>query len=220
MEWIRKHDHMNQTEKLVFKRIINQLLAKTFLLRDAYDLTEGRVKVHADFRFVERFFDVFSGYLDLAGFVLHRDNAYGVMSLASTHDYNKFQFNKFTTLVLLSLRLMFEERREEVSLRHEVIIETHELVSKMQVLGIIEKKPSMKDLADALKILASFNIVERFEKGKWEAPETRLMILPSILFIIPNEKISQVAETIGLDDQDQNEDMTADDDADLMEDMS
>ncbi len=200
MEWVGRYEQLNNSEKQAFTRIVNLLLAKTFLLREDYDLKEGRVRVHPDYRFVDRLFDVFSEYLAVAGFALHRDSGYGVMSLASLHDYNKYQFSKFTTMVLLTLRLIFEEKRESVSLRQEVMLDTHELVSKMQVLGVIDKRPAMKDLATALKQLASFNLVMRLDGGKWESPDTRLMLLPSILFIIPNDRLSQVLAS--LDDRD------------------
>lgn len=194
MEWIRRYEQLNQGERQNFTRIVNQLLARTFLIRDDYDIAEGRIRVHPDYRFVERLFDVFSGYLQVAGFSLHRDSVYGVISISSLHDYNKFQFSKFTTGVLLTLRLIFEERREAVSLRQEVLLDTSELVSKMQVLELLDKRPAMRDLALALKQLSSFNLVLRLGGGKWEAPDTRLMILPSILFVIPNDKLTQVLE--------------------------
>lgn len=196
MEWVRKYEQLNQGERQSFTRIVNQLLARTFLLRDDYDLAENRMRVHGDYRFVERLFEVFSGYLQVAGFTLHRDSVYGVISIASLHDYNKFQFSKFTTGVLLTLRLIFEERREAVSLRQEVLLDTAELVAKMQVLELLDKRPAMRDLALALKQLATFNLVMRLGGGKWEAPDTRLMILPSILFVIPNDKLTQVLETM------------------------
>lgn len=194
MEWIQKFENLNYTDKENFKKMINQMLSKTFLIRDSYDLETGRMRAHVDFRFVERHFEIFSGYLELGGWTLHRDSNYGVICLDSAYDYNRFRLTKFTTLMLFTLRLIFEENREEVQLRKEVIIEINELLQKMHVLGIMEKKPAMKDLTDALKTLAGFNLIMRLEGGKWELTDTRLMILPSILFVIPNEKISYLSD--------------------------
>lgn len=228
-EWVIQYERFNQTEKLLFKRLVNMLLAKTFIIRDEYEATTGRLKVHADYRFIERTFEVFSGYLELAGWTLHRDNTYGVIYLNSQHDYNKYQFNKFTTLMLLTLRLIYEERREEVSLRNEIFFETHEMIRKMQVLGILDKKPSMKDIAEGLKRLSHFNILNKIE-GKWEAPDTHFLLLPSILFIISNDKISMLAtlvessteDEIQTSDQNEDDENESEDEADaseLMEDL-
>lgn len=198
MEWTRKFDQLNQTDKTIFKKMINQMLSKTFLIRDSYDMETGRMKVHSDYRFVERHFELFMGYLELGGWTLHRDSNYGVIHIDSAHDFNRQQLSKFNTLVLFTLRLIFEENREEVQLRKEVIIEIGSLVQKMNVLGVLEKRPAIKELTDALKVLASFNLIARLEGGKWETMSTRIMILPSILFVIPNEKISVLSELTNL----------------------
>lgn len=219
MEWLHKYEKFNQTEKQLFKRLVNQLMAKTFIIRDEYDVKEGRIKIHSDYRFVERAYEVFSGYLELGGWTIHRDSDYGVIYISSMHDYNKFKMNKFTTLMMLSLRLLFEERREEVSLRNEVLFESYELISKMQVLGIIDKKPAMKDIADGYKLLSSFNILEKLS-GKWDGHDAKFVILPSILFIIPNDKISLVSEMVkSKEDEIDDESSEFDDETELMEDL-
>ena len=69
------------------------------------------------------------------------------------------------------------------------------LFRSMQILGILDKKPSMKDIADTLKTFASFNLVSKLD-GKWDAPDARFVTLPSILFIIPNDKISVLSDMI------------------------
>lgn len=216
-----QYERFNQTEKQLFKRLVNQLLAKTFLLRDDYDLSEGRLKVHPDYRFVERTYEVFVGYFELGGWTLHRDSQYGVIYLNSAHDYNRVHFNKFTTLMLLTMRLIFEERREEVSLRNEVVFTASELIEKMNILGIIEKKPSMKDILEGFKILNSFNVINKID-GKWDAPDSRYMILPSILFVIPNDKISMFSELSQTKEDEVTSDYrveSMDEDDDIMEDL-
>jgi len=205
MEWIKGYEAFNQGEKQNFKRIVNKILGSTFLLREVYDNQDIHGRTHFDYRFVDRHFEVFSGYLELGGWTLWRDSSYGVIHLVSSHEYNKVQFNKFTTLVLLSLRLIFEERREEISLRNEVVIETYEVVEKMMNLHLIEKRPALKELSETLRTLAHYQLIARMEKGKWEAPDTKMMILPSILFIIPNEGISRLKDLLEDEESDMDE---------------
>jgi hypothetical protein len=214
MDWIGSYERFNQSEKLQFQRIVNRLQGTTFLLRDVYDNQEQYGKVHRDYRFVDRHFDVFTGYLELGGWTLWRDTTYGVIHLGSAYEYNKVQFNKFTTLILLTLRLLFEERREEISLRNEVVIATYEVVEKLMNLNLIDKRPAFKDLSESLRILGNYHIITRLEKGKWEAPDTKLMILPSILFILPNEGISKLKDLLEEPDPkgEQNEEEEAEDD--------
>ena len=216
MDWTRKFEQLNQTDKAIFKKIINQMLSKTFLIRDAYNIETGRMKVHSDYRFVERHYELFMGYLELGGWTLHRDSNYGVIHIDSAHDFNRHQLSKFNTLVLFTLRLIFEENREEVQLRKEVVIDIGSLVRKMNVLGLLDKRPAIKELTSALKILASFNLVAKLEGGKWETMSTRIMILPSILFVIPNEKISVLNDLTNLSEDGEAEEI---DDIEEMEEV-
>jgi len=57
---------------------------------------------------------------------------------------------------------------------------------------VLSKKPANIMLHDALRTLASFNLITK-NLGEWEAAETTIHILPSILFVISNEQISSIA---------------------------
>ena len=184
------YEKLSMTEKENFARVINQLLSRTFLLVDQYDPEEQVNRVNRDYLFVDRNFGLFRDYLSLAGFTLERDTNYGVIQLVSSYDGNRRRFNKLTTCMVYTLRLMFEEEREaDVKLGREVIIRTGELVHKMVTLGLLKKKPSNADLHASLRSLAGFRIIEKLD-GAWEEAETRILILPSILFIVSNEQIS------------------------------
>jgi hypothetical protein len=80
-----------------------------------------------------------------------------------------------------------------VLLRHEVTTTTGDLVYKMLNMGLINKKPSDKELIDSLRQLSGHNITGKVD-GSWEDVNTRLIIYPSILFVVTNEKISRIYE--------------------------
>lgn len=183
----KEYEKLNMTEKENFARVVNQLLSRTFLLVEQYDPEEQVSRVNRDYLFVDRNFGLFRDYLSLAGFTLERDTNYGVIQLVSSYDGNRRRFNKLTTCIIFSLRLMYEEGREDMN--REVIVRTGELVHKMMTLGVLKKKPSNADLHASLRSLAGFRIIEKLD-GAWEDAETRFLILPSILFIISNEQIS------------------------------
>ena len=183
---------LNMTDKESFCRIVNQLLAHTFLLVDLYDVNEQITRINKDYLFVERNFELFQNYLQLSGFRLERDSNFGVIQLVSSYDGNRKRFDKLTTLMIYTLRLIYEEEREKLTLQKEVIITTGDLVQKMITLGVIRKKPANTDLHSCLISLSRFHIIDKLD-GIWEAAETRFLILPSILFIVTNEQISNMA---------------------------
>lgn len=186
-----KFEKLSMVEQDNFKRVINWLLAHTFLLQTQYDFSENMRYTNQDYIFIERNFELFQDYLQYSGFQLDRDSNYGVISLGSSYDFNRQKFDKITTLMLYVLRLIYEEEREKLSLSRDIFITTGELVHKMISLGIINKKVADSVIRDSLRRLSKFRIIDK-AGGPWENAETRLLIHPTILFIITNERISNM----------------------------
>ncbi|MDO4552339.1 MAG: DUF4194 domain-containing protein [Bacillota bacterium] len=194
--WKERFDRLNTSEKEEFKRIASQLLSKTFVVRDVYDVKENLMVINREYRFLERHFDLFGDYLFYSGWDLLKDSQYGVIYIENVYQYNKVKLDLFTTLALYTIRLIYEESRERVALRNEALTSTGELVHKMMTLNVLKKKPAAKDLAEGLRLLAYHNLIQKIE-GFWEDADSKLLILPSVLFVIPNVEISRIHETLG-----------------------
>lgn len=202
-------EKLNMTEQESFKRLVNWLLAHTYLLQDSYIFEDHMKRTNPDYLFVERHFEIFQEYLGYAGFCLERDSNYGVIFLTSVYDFNRVKFDKVTTLLLYVLRLIYEEEREKLSLSSDIFITTGDLVHKMISLGVMKKKPSNILLRDSLRMLNRFRVIEKVE-GLWEAADTKLLILPTILFIVTNERISNMYQLIDEEGQTEDEETEAD----------
>ncbi len=212
--WNELYEKLNNSDREEFRRIFNLLLSRTFIIRDVYDSRESMMKTNPEYRFIERNFELFTGYLGYSGWTLQKDGNYGVIALSNEYEYNRVRMDKNTTLILYTLRLIFEEEREKVSLRNEILTTTGQMVHKMITLGIVNRKPSDKDLADGLRQLAYHNIIEKVD-GPWEQADTKLLILPSILFVVTNEKISRMYEALeNGDNGEANRDDGSDDEGD------
>ena len=185
------YEKLGMTERESFARIVNLLLARTFLTAENYNFQEERRITSRDYLFVERNFELFSAYFTYSGFRLTRDSNYGVIYLSSSYDFNRERFDKLTTLMIYTLRLIYEEEREKLSLSKDVFSSTGDLVEKMLALGAIGKKPTILQLHDSLARIGRFALIEKMS-GNWEEPMTRFVILPTILFIVSNEQISNM----------------------------
>jgi len=205
-----KFEKLSLTEQESFRRIINWLLAHTYLLQGNYVFDDSMKRTNPDYLFVERQFDLFQDYLEYSGFHLERDSNYGVIFISSAYEYNRVKFGKATTLMLYVLRLIYEEEREKLSLSRGIFTSTGDLVHKMISLGVIKKKPSNLVLRDSLRTLNRFRVIEKPE-GSWEATDTKLLILPTILFIVTNERISNMYKLI---DEEQGKDLIPEDEED------
>ena len=190
-----KYQRLSLSEQEQFSRVVNRLLSNTFLLVEEYDQAEGITKVNREYLFVERNFELFQEYLNLSGFHLERDSTYGVIYLSSSYDGSRVHFDKLTTVMIYTLRLIYEEERAKLTLTKEVIITTADLVQKMIAVGSVRKKPANMQLYQALRKLIRFRILQKLD-GSLEAPQTHLLILPTILFVVSNEQISNMAKLV------------------------
>ena len=193
-----QYEKLGMTDRENFARIANQLLAHTFLAVETYDPSEGITRVNRDYLFAERNLDLFQTWFSYAGFSLERDSNYGVIYLTSGYDGNRVRFDKMTTILVYALRLIYEEERAKLTLSKEVIITTGDLVHKLITLGSIRRKPANAQLHASLRTLAHFRILEKLD-GAWEDAQTRLLILPTILFIVTNEQISNLDRLLDTD---------------------
>ena len=191
----QEYEKLNMTDQEAFRRMVNWLLAHTYLLQGDYAFEDNMRRTNPDYLFVERNFELFQSYLEYAGFRLERDTNYGVISLASSYEFNRIKLDKLTTLMLYVLRLIYEEEREKLSLSRDIFTTTGDLVHKMISLGVIKRKPANLSLRDSLRTLNRFRIVEKVD-GPWENADTRLLILPAILFVVTNERISNMYQLI------------------------
>lgn len=190
-----EYEKLSSAEQKTFKEIINDLLAHTYLLSKEYNFDEDVSTVNPDYIFAERNFEMIQDYLQYAGFQLDKDTSYGVIALSSTLEGNQEHFNKLTTLMTYALRLIYEEEREKLKLINEVFTTVGNLVNKLITLGAILKKPANVDMDKALRMLKKFNIIKKVD-GAWSDAKTRILILPSILFVVSNEQISNLSDLI------------------------
>ncbi len=128
-------EKLNLTEQEAFRRIVNWLLAHTYLLQGTYAFEDNMNRTNPDYLFVERNFELFQDYLEYAGFRLERDSNYGVIFLSSSYEFNRVKLDKATTLMLYVLRLIYEEEREKLSLSRDIFTTTGDLVHKNALPG-------------------------------------------------------------------------------------
>ena len=190
-----KYLHLSLSEQEQFAKVVNRLLSNTFLLVEEYDPAEGTTRVNREYLFVERNFELIREYLGMSGFRLERDTTYGVIYLSSSYDGSRVHFDKLTTVMIYTLRLIYEEERAKLTLAKEVIITIADLVQKMLITGAVKKKPANVLLHQSLRTLSRFRIIQKLD-GSWEAPQTRLLILPTILFVVSNEQISNMEKLV------------------------
>lgn len=189
MEWVQPYEQLSHREREDFARILNKLLAQTFLVKQQ----ETNRK---DYYFVERNEPIFAGYLKVIQWELVVDRGYGVVQAINRAGGTRLQMRLMESVLLLLLRLLYEERRKSLSLMDDVVCQVQDLHDKALTLrvrekGVIEKK----HLANAFSLFRRYSILELIDEDIID-PRCRFRLLPSILFAVRLEGLQELTERL------------------------
>ena len=179
---------MLQKDKDEFVRICNRLLGSCFVCkrnetsrRDYYFITQHREK--------------FSQYLSVLGYRLEINEEYGVVQLTHPQNYNRYNMKLFESVILLILRILYDEKKRELSVSDEVIINMGDIHEKFLTLKIRDKMMDKTTLRNAISTMRRFQLVEALDK-ELSNQDSRLIIYDSILMAVRVEDIRQAYEKL------------------------
>ena len=179
---------MLQQAKDAFVRIGNRRLGSCFVCtrnetsrRDYYFITQHREK--------------FSQYLSVLGYRLEINEEYGVVQLTNPQNYNRYNMKLFESVILLILRILYDEKKRELSVSDEVIINMGDIHEKFLTLKIRDKMMDKTTLRNAISTMRRFQLVEVLDK-ELSNQDSRLIIYDSILMAVRVEDIRQAYEKL------------------------
>lgn len=202
--WLEKYQKLSSIDRDKFGELANELLNKNFILAYHYDNKNRVRRPNSNYNFIVRNFEIFENYFKMTHYKLERDDNYHVISLSNELGYNHQKMDKYTTLFLLTLRLMYDEAKEQAATSEVVYTTTSQIIYKMIDLKLIDKKPTIKSTVDVLRFMVSHNIITKIDKS-FDDFSANLVILPTILFVISNEKINAIFQIMFKRDENGNE---------------
>lgn len=179
---------MLQKDKDEFKRICNRLLGNCFICK-------GNQTSRSDYYFVLKYRDRFRSYLDVLGYRLEINEEYGVIQLTNPQNYNHLNLKLFESIILLILRILYDEKKRELSASDEVIVNLGDIQDKYLSLKIRDKMIDRTTMRNALSLFRRFQLVETLDKDL-SNEESRILIYDSILMAVRVEDIRQAHEKL------------------------
>lgn len=178
----------NQRER--FRIVSNKLLNHCFLIKKKEDSK-------SDYFFLMQNVSKFRDFFDLIGYDIVIDSNQCVIGLKNRYGTGRYQFSKIESIVLLILRLLFLEKKDDLSsLSDDVIVTMEEINEKYNAIDV--KGKSTLDKVTERNVMALFkrmNLILNLDRD-FNQSECRIMIFPSILMAVPVEKISECYEEI------------------------
>jgi len=179
----------------MFKLVCNKLLAQTFIVRTNYQEDKG-ITNNPEYTFITRYYDTVKGYLTLLDWELHQEENYGYYFVLNTQETNRRSFNRNTTLILLTLRILYDENNERAGLYQDVLCTMGDLMEKLvTVFGVISRKPNMEDIKHSMRLLEGHCIVRSIH-GKYTQMDCAFTILPTIQTAVSSEKVTAIVKEI------------------------
>lgn len=189
MDWVAKLEQLNQRERDDFARIVNRLLASTFL-------TKQQEASRRDYYFVERNEALIAGYLKVIGWELIVDRSYGLVQASGLQAGNRLQLRLIDSVLLLLLRLIYEERRKQLTLTAEVVCQVQDLHDKAAQLRVRERAViEKKVLKEAVALFRRYSLVEQLDDDVTD-PQCRLLLLPTLLFAVKLDGIQELQDRL------------------------
>ena len=180
---------MLQKDKDEFRRVCNKLMSTCFICRQNAD-------TKSEYYFILRQKPVFVRYLDVLGYTLEINEEYGVIQLVNRENYNHLHLKLYESIVLLILRILYDEKKRELSLS-DVVISVGDIQEKYLSLKIREKQIDKTTMNNALRLFKRYNLVALLDKDLWKE-ESRIVIYDSILMAVRVEDIKRVYDMITL----------------------
>lgn len=179
---------MLQRDKDDFSRICNRLLSHCFLCKK-------NETTKADYYFVMKFKEKFTECFSLLGYRLEMNEEYGVIQLTNPQNYNRYNMKLFESILLLILRILYDEKRRELSVSDEVIVTVGDIHDKFLSLKIRDKMIDRTTLRNAVSTLKRFQLIETLDSNLTEE-DARILVFDAILMAVRVEDIKNTYEKL------------------------
>ena len=168
-----------------FRIAANKLLNECFILKKLNDTKR-------DYDFIYNNQKLFSEYFEVLGYDLLIDEKSGVICLNNPQGTGRLQFKKIESIILLILRVLFLEKRREISQAEDVVVLIDEIYDKYNTL-------QLKARIDKVTMRSTMGMFKRMHlvtnlNADMADPDTRIIILPSILFALSSEGLDSLYE--------------------------
>lgn len=190
-------ENLTSRDQELFAHCVNSLMLKSFILRETYDKKIKMMKPNPDYSFLEKNIDLVRDYLSLSGWIVEKDSQLGIIMIQNEYQDNRIRMDFMTSLMIYALRYAYEIQKEANPMLEEVYFSSASLIQLMIDKSLItqDKRPSFTSLASSYRFLENHNIIARIS-GDYRDRDLQFYILPSILYIIDNERINAIFDLV------------------------
>lgn len=175
-------------QKEKFRTAANKLLNQCFLLKKRDDTKK-------EYMFVRQNKELIIPYFELLGYDVRINEDQGVIGLVNQFGTGRLSLGKYESIFLLILRLLYVEKRKEITtFSEEVTVLMEEIREKYAMLKVKSKPMLDKGMEKQMvSLFRRYNLILNVDSDV-NQPDARIIIYPSVLMAVPVEDINAYFE--------------------------
>lgn len=172
-------------QKEKFRIAANKLLNQCFLLKKKEDTKK-------DYIFVKQNKEFFIPYFELLGYDIKINEDQGVIALVNQFGTGRLNLSKYESILLLILRLLYMEKRKELTTFSEEVTVLMEEVREKYAMLKIKAKPMMDKGMEKnmVSLFRRYNLISNLDSDVNQA-DARIIIYPSIIMAVTVEDVNE-----------------------------
>ncbi|MEW8488606.1 MAG: DUF4194 domain-containing protein [Candidatus Thiodiazotropha endolucinida] len=196
-------DLRHVVEKSGGKDVEEFRLAASALLQRQFLMLE-RTRDRDSYRIIVNHFDYFTNLFDALGWSLHRDDNFSFIGLLPSDSETFSRLRMVESLLLLCLRLLYEEGMEKFEVTDGCVFTQSELLLSRYETLLGRKRPQITEFRDVLRTLKRYSMIELGDDTEDGLPMIR--IFPTIR-LVTGSKVQERIESFILKNEEDAEDV-------------
>jgi hypothetical protein len=186
------YNELLDEEKDDLKEAIKTLYHQTYILERKYDKKTERYLPNKSYRICERHLDFLIEYFKIADIDMIENRQFGIMYI-KTQNLQGDKLSRLTTIVILILKLIFDDQMNTASSSTHVYTTLNEVYDKIQLFRLWSNKSiSPTELRKTIAALKKYQVIEiTDEMGELEG-DTKFIIYPTVNLLLDSQSISAI----------------------------
>lgn len=200
-----------EEEQEEITKAIMLLQSQTFVLERKYDKKTARYQYNKEYRICEKHLEFLMEYFKIAGIDLIENRQYGVMALRTSHLLGE-KLSKLSTIFILLLKLIFEEKMNSVSNSVHVYAALNEVYDKINLFRLWDNKAiSMTEVKKTIAVLRKYQIIDLLDFDGEISGDTKLIVYPSINLLLHAEEVRNIITQYQESEEEEDDSISRDD---------
>ena len=192
-------EQLTDEEREQITEVIQLLMKQTFLLERTYDRRAEKYQLSRAYKVCAMHLEFLKEYFQVAGIELVENVYLGIIYIR-TEMLMGDKLPRLATIYLLILKLIYDERMQQVSSSARIVTTLGELNGKAGEFRVLSSLPSPTEIRRSVALLKKYQIIEPLDILEELNEHTRMIIYPTVHMVLTGDDIRELLKTFDEED--------------------